>query len=834
MEQPARGLIFDQSLDAVITIDIEGRITGWNPQAEAIFGWSRVEALGRRLSETIIPDAYRDAHERGVARFRATGEGPALDRRLQLIGRRRDGTEFPVELAITAIRVDGATAFSAFVRDLTVRPPREDDRGRTEATFRRLFDEHPLPMWVYDPATLSFLEVNAAAVAQYGYSRDEFLRMHITDVRPPDEVPRMREIVSQFAGDDGDRTWTVTHRFRDGRDRQVDVVTRGIDFAGRPARLVVPVDVTELKRAEAALATYTERLKILHQIDAAIIGAQAPQEIAEAALLPLRDLLGVPRAIVNLFDFETGEAEWLAAIGRRRTHVGPGIRFPLALMGDVEALRRGELQVVDTRAQAPSAAVDALLASGVHVYMVVPMIAGGELIGGISFGGAPGEFSAAQIDIAREVAAQMAIAITHARLYERVKRQADDLEVRVRDRTLALSAANAQLEREIGERRRAENDADRANRAKSDFLSRMSHELRTPLNAILGFGQLLEARVQHPRDRESVEQILRGGRHLLNLINEVLDISRIESGRLSLSPEPVSLGEAITHVVDLTGPLATERGIDVEAAGAVDDDRFVRADAQRLRQVLLNLVSNGIKYNREAGRLVLAVQDVDARRLRITVRDTGPGIPAALQPRLFTPFDRLGAEAQGVEGTGLGLALSKRLVEAMGGALGFESREGDGTTFWVELPSSDAPRARHVAREPADDADARAAERQGTVLYVEDNPSNLRLVERVLAEHSAFRLISAMQGRLGLTLAREHRPDAILLDLHLPDMSGADLLHELRSDPQLRQTPVIMLSADATPGQIQRLLDAGAQAYLTKPLDVPQLLSALDALRSGG
>jgi signal transduction histidine kinase len=200
----------------------------------------------------------------------------------------------------------------------------------------------------------------------------------------------------------------------------------------------------------------------------------------------------------------------------------------------------------------------------------------------------------------------------------------------VRERTLALSDANERLEREIGERRRAEAEADRANRAKSDFLSRMSHELRTPLNAILGFGQLLETRVEHPRDRESVEQILKGGHHLLDLINEVLDISRIESGRLSLSPEPVILGEVLRHVVDMTRPLAIERRVHIHADNAVRDGRFVRADTQRLRQVLLNLVSNGIKYNREGGRLTLACDAAEAGRLRIAVSDTGAGIPLAL------------------------------------------------------------------------------------------------------------------------------------------------------------------------------------------------------------
>src|SRR2546428_146698 len=369
----------------------------------------------------------------------------------------------------------------------------------------------------------------------------------------------------------------------------VDIAAQALWVGGRRAALVVANDVTSLKAAQAALAKSTQRLRVLHEIDRGMIAAAEPVTIAEAALRPLRDLLGVPRAIVSLFEFEAGEVEWLAAIGRRRLHAGPGVRYPMKLAGDVEALRRGEMQVIDVDALPDSPEAQALLASGVHVYMVVPMLARGELIGSLSFGGARGQFSEEQIEIAQEAAAQLAIAITQARLYEQVKRYSEELEQRVRERTHELAEAKA--------------EADRANRAKSDFLSRMSHELRTPLNAILGFGQLLQMQPDGGPDHESVEQILKGGRHLLELINEVLDISRIEAGRLSLSQEPVQIGEAVARVVDLARPLAAERRIDVQVSGGTLHHRHVLADTQRLQQVLLNLVSNAIKYNHEGGRL---------------------------------------------------------------------------------------------------------------------------------------------------------------------------------------------------------------------------------------
>ncbi len=389
---------------------------------------------------------------------------------------------------------------------------------------------------------------------------------------------------------------------------------------------------------------------------------------------------------------------------------------------------------------------------------------------------------------------------------------------------------------DITERKRAEQamsiarrEAERANRAKSEFVSRMSHDLRTPLNAVIGFAQLLDMDNLTPDQRESVTQILDAGRHLLDFMNEVLDISKIESGNLSLSPEPVALPEIVEQVVKLMHPLGATRQVDVQALPITSRQRYVRADRLRLNQILLNLMSNAVKYNRAGGRVIVSCEDRDGGRVWINVTDTGAGIRPEKLALLFTPFERLGAEQTGIEGSGLGLALSRGLAEAMGGQLGVTSEIDRGSTFWIELAGVPAEKDITSAKESPAAGGPAADSIRGTILYIEDNVSNVRLVERLLRQRRpGITLLHASNGTIGIAMALEHKPNLIFLDLHLPDTPGDEVMRCLWEDARTRDIPVAILTADATVGQSGRLIATGAKAYLTKPLDVARMLALID------
>jgi PAS domain S-box-containing protein len=412
-----------------------------------------------------------------------------------------------------------------------------------------------------------------------------------------------------------------------------------------------------------------------------------------------------------------------------------------------------------------------------------------------------------------------------------------------RDRTLQGVFASARdvterkhfeltLQETNGELESAKALAEKANLAKSDFLSSMSHELRSPLNAILGFAQLMQSESPGPTpsQKESVDQILEAGWYLLKLINEILDLATIEAGKLLLSLESVSLAEVLLECQAMIEPQAQKAGLTMSFP-RFDVPTFVNADRTRVKQVLINLLSNAIKYNRKDGAVAVTCSQESPGHIRISVQDSGAGLPPEKLAQLFQSFNRLGQESRSEEGTGIGLVVTKRLVEVMGGSIGVESTVGLGSTFWVDLiADTAAPRLAQNGCEPmaVHEPLTTSGERLRTVLYVEDNPANLRLVVQIIARRPTMRLLSARNGNLGIELARSARPDVILMDINLPGMSGIKAMQILRSDNLTAHIPVVALSANAMPRDIERGLQAGFFRYLTKPLKVDEFLETLD------
>ncbi|KQN65279.1 histidine kinase [Duganella sp. Leaf61] len=396
------------------------------------------------------------------------------------------------------------------------------------------------------------------------------------------------------------------------------------------------------------------------------------------------------------------------------------------------------------------------------------------------------------------------------------------LDQRLREQQLALQDTNVELEA-------ARALAEKANLAKSEFLSAMSHELRTPLNAVLGFAQLLASDKPPPTtsQQRSLDQILKGGWYLLQLINEILDLAMIESGKVTMSQESMGLAEVLKDCQTLITPQAEKRGIRLFFA-AMSEPYYVHADRTRVKQVMINLLSNAIKYNRRGGMVIVECARAEGARVRVSVTDTGAGLNAEQVEQLFQPFNRLGQEEGAEEGTGIGLVVTRQLTELMGGAIGVFSEVGVGTTFWIELAASSEP----VLEIPASDLAPAAAVGAGaplkTLLYIEDNPANLSLVEQLVLRRSDLKLLTAIDGYAGIELARTYQPDVILMDINLPGISGFGCLKILHDDAATAHIPVLALSANAMARDVEKGVEAGFFQYLTKPINVTQFMCALD------
>ena len=760
--------IVESSLDAIVSIDGQGSVLEWNPAAERIFGWSRDEALGSNMAELIIPPQLHSSHHGGIAHYIASGEGPILGQRIELPALRKDGAALTVELIVVPISGQSGPSFTGFLRDIT--EWREAGRllEENEQRYKSLVENNADAVVSLDLEG-RFLSANPAMERITGYSDDELRRTFFAPLVARDDTARVQESFDLVAtGTPQNVDFGLIHK--DGRRVELQVTGVPISVNNETVGVyAIARDVTEKRRKD-------ERLRLLESV---VVKANDAILITEAEPIdePGPRILYANAAYTRMTGYEMDE---IVGLSPRILH-GPNTD------------------------RAPRDKIRAALKKWKPV--VVEMI-------NYRKDGTPFWVEISIFPVANETGW-----FTHW-----VSIQRDITERKKSEAALQAAKSEAEIARESADSARAL--AERANAAKSEFLSRMSHELRTPLNGILGLTQVLKMDELQGDHGEIVDDIGSAGKHLLSLINEVLDIARIEAGGLSMSPEPVGVLEIVNESLTVIAPLAAARDLKIVADEDGLCDCFVFADRQRLLQILLNLLSNAVKYNRVGGTVTLRCEDAPNGRLLISIDDTGFGIDAEKLERIFVPFDRLGADQSDVEGTGLGMALTKRLVEAMGGTMDVESTPEFGSTFSFALPRAQGKNA--ASKEAASAIPMLGDGVARTVLHIEDNDLNQKVVAMALMRRSGVTLVSATRGEEGLQRALASPPDIILLDLHLPDIGGAEVLQRLREDERTRALPIVILSADATSSQIERLLLAGADDYLTKPLDLRQFLAVLD------
>jgi PAS domain S-box-containing protein len=780
--------------DAVIATDADARVSRLNPVAEELTGWTQVEAAGRAVQEVfrIINQESREPAAVPVIETLAHGTVQGLANHTLLLA--RDGSERAIADSCAPIRnrdgqvIGAVLVFRDVSAEYAAQQTLRDSTAQIQAILNTVADGivtiHALGGMVET--------MNRSAERMFGYSAADLVGKDLSWLIPElDRDPRNGSLDYYSPSDEARASGLgreVLGLRKDGSRFPLEIAVSEMWLGRQRYFTGVLRDITARKQAE-------EALRKAGALQSAIFNSANFSSIATDA-----------RGVIQIFN--VGAERMLGyAAGDVMNKITPAdISDPLEVIARAKSL---SLELGTNIA--PGFEALAFKASrGIEdIYQLTYIRKDGSRF--------PALVSVTALrDEQAEIIGYLLIGTdnTARELAEAERARLDQV---LHDRNIELESARLV--------------AERASLAKSDFLSSMSHELRTPLNAILGFTQLLETGLPPPTaaQQRNLDQILKAGWYLLELINGILDLALIESGKATLSHEPVSLVEVVQECRAMVEPQAQKRGIGMHFP-RFEAPFFISADRTRVKQVLINLLFNAIKYNRLEGKVTVEYALSPPNAIRISVRDTGAGMAPDQLSQLFQPFNRIGKEAGTEEGTGIGLVVTKRLVELMGGIIGVNSIVGTGSEFWFELELANAPQLEVQASE-----DAKLLPEQvspgtplRTVLYVEDNPANLELVEQLIARRLELRLISAADGNLGIEFARTYLPEVILMDINLPGISGLEAMQILLADPITAHIPIIALSANAVPRDIERALQAGFFNYLTKPIKVRQFMEALD------
>jgi PAS domain S-box-containing protein len=750
-----------------------------------MFGYSAAELIGQKFS-LLIPELGRDQRNGSLEYYSASAEARAAGLGREVVGQRKDGSLFPLEIAVSEMWLGGRRYFTGVLRDITARKRAED----------ALLKAGALQSAIFNSANFSSIATDAKGVIQiFNVGAERMLGYAAVDVMnkiTPADISDPQEVIARAKALSAELGTPITPGF----EALVFKASRGIEdiyelsyIRKDGSRFPAVVSVTALRDADSNIIGYL----LIGTDNTARKQVEAEQKLLDQRL---RDQQFYTRSLIesNIDAIMTTD--------------------PSGIISDVN--KQMEVLTGCTR--------DELIGAPFKSCFTDPELAEA----GIKLALADKKVTDYGLTVRAWDGTETAVSFNASTFYDR-DRRLQGVFAAARDITEREHLYQMLQERNV-ELESAKSVAEKANLAKSDFLSRMSHELRTPLNAILGFAQVMESGAQRPTpsQKRNLDQIIKAGWYLLELINEILDLAKIESGRLTLSREPVSLDHLMLECRAMIEPQAQLRGIGMQFP-RFDTPNFVVADRTRLKQVLINLLFNAVKYNRPGGTVVVDCTAVAPNSLRVSVTDTGEGLPAEKLAQLFQPFNRLGKEAGIEEGTGIGLVVAKQLVELMGGSIGADSTVGAGTVFWVELTQCDPPR---LVTGSADSVTLHAASAEAgaslrTLLYVEDNPANLQLVEELITRRPDLRLLSAADGKLGIALAREFLPDVILMDINLPGINGIEAMKILRADPATARIPIMAISANAIPSDIKRGLEAGFFRYLTKPIVVGEFMDAL-------